>query len=75
MNSGWVIILDDDSKIINNDFIQILSQECRKSKENEILIYQNYIYPKKYVVPREIDKNNNNIVNAIIYFISKGIVS
>lgn len=64
VNSGWVIILDDDSQIINNHFIQVLSDECRKSKENEILIYQNYIYPRKIVVPRKIDKSKNRIVRG-----------
>ena len=47
IKKGWVIILDDDSKLINNNFIKELAEECSISKPNEILIYQSYLLNKK----------------------------
>lgn len=51
VNDGWIIILDDDSIIIDNNFIKNLSDVCEKSNPDEILIYQVYIDRRKRILP------------------------
>jgi len=51
VKDGWVIILDDDSKIIDNTFIEKLAEICSTSNENDVLIYQTYIWPNKRIIP------------------------
>jgi hypothetical protein len=46
---GWVIILDDDSKLINTTFIEELSKICDESSEDEVIIYKVKIYKKRKV--------------------------
>ena len=43
VNEGWVIILDDDSKLTDNTFIEKLASVCNKSDEKDVLIYQSKI--------------------------------
>ena len=38
MEDGWVIILDDDSKLVDNTFIEKLAEICSTSNENDVLI-------------------------------------
>lgn len=51
VNEGWVIILDDDAKIIDNTFIEKLANICSTSNIDDILIYRTYIYPQKRPIP------------------------
>lgn len=46
INEGWVIILDDDSKLIDNTFIEKLASVCQKSDEKDVIIYQSKIVSK-----------------------------
>lgn len=61
VEDGWIIILDDDSKLIDETFIEKLAKECIESKENEILIYQSLLLPKKRLIPSKNDFNNKKI--------------
>jgi hypothetical protein len=57
----WIIILDDDSKLIDNTFIEKLVKECCASNEKDVLIYQTFVGPNDKILPS--DKNfGNNIV-------------
>lgn len=47
VNEGWVIILDDDAKIIDNTFIEKLANICSTSNIDDILIYRTYIGTRK----------------------------
>ena len=58
---GWVIILDDDSKLIDNNFITKLADECKKTKNNEIIIYQIYLDKNFYKMPSDINFKNKKI--------------
>lgn len=59
VESGWVIILDDDSKLIDNAFIENLVKQCSESNEKDVLIYQTFIWPNKIVIPNnEMFKHN-----------------
>ena len=51
VNDGWIIILDDDSKLIDNTFLEKLADECSKSTHKEILIFQSLLLPKKVIIP------------------------
>ena len=51
VNNGWIIILDDDSKLIDNTFLEKLADECSKSTPKEILIFQSLLLPKKVIIP------------------------
>ena len=54
---GWVIILDDDSKLIDTTFIEELSKICDESSEDEVIIYKAKIYEEK--VKRVVPDNKN----------------
>lgn len=51
IEDGWVIILDDDSKLIDNTFVEKLAEMCSKSNKDDVLIYQNIIWPNKTLIP------------------------
>jgi hypothetical protein len=51
IEDGWVIILDDDSKLVDNTFIEKLAEICSTSNENDVLIYQNILWPNKILIP------------------------
>lgn len=59
---GWVIILDDDCKLIDNNFISKLANECKKTKNNEIIIYQIYMDKNFYKYPSDINFKNKRIL-------------
>lgn len=51
VNEGWIIILDDDCKIIHDKAIENIAKVCSNSKPNEVIIYQNKIHEKGTVLP------------------------
>ena len=53
VTKGWVIILDDDSKLIDPNFITLLAKECEKADTTDVLLYQTYIYPYKQIIPSD----------------------
>ena len=61
VNDGWIIILDDDSKLIDDTFIEKLANECSKSKTKEILIFQSLLLPKKVLIPSKVNFDNKKI--------------
>jgi hypothetical protein len=62
---GWVIILDDDSKLIDATFIEKLAKICDKSSENEVIIYKARIY-KDRILPKDDNFRNNIFQNGDI---------
>lgn len=62
VKEGWVIILDDDSKLIDSNFIKNLAKECSKSSTNEVLIFRSYLGPEKNLFPPEHEWTNKSIV-------------
>ena len=52
VTDGWVIILDDDSVLVNETFIESLAVECSLASTTDVLIYQTYIFPHKRVMPK-----------------------
>lgn len=59
VKEGWIIVMDDDSKLIDTKFIEELSKICDKSSENEVIIYKAKIY-KNRILP-----NNDNFSKNI----------
>lgn len=51
VKDGWVIILDDDSKLINKTFLLKLASKCSSTMTNKIIIYKAKI--NKRVIPRK----------------------
>lgn len=51
--NGWVIILDDDSYIINDSFIEELAKRCEVISPNDVLIFQSYIFPHRRLIPKQ----------------------
>ena len=49
--NGWVIILDDDAKLINNDFLNQLSKKLKNISKDNIVIYQSYLKQDKRILP------------------------
>ena len=46
VTEDWVIILDDDSKLIDNTFIEKLANMCENADEKDVLIYQSKVVNK-----------------------------
>lgn len=61
VDNGWIIILDDDSKLIDNTFLEKLADECSKSTPKEILIFQSLLLPKKVIIPSKENFNSKKI--------------
>lgn len=61
VEDGWIIILDDDSKLVDNTFIENLANICSTSNENDVLIYQNIMWPKKRLLPNSDGFRNKSI--------------
>lgn len=51
VEEGWIIILDDDSKLIDNTFIEKLIDICKKTSNDKIIIYQSFIGKNKIKIP------------------------
>ncbi len=66
VKEGWVIILDDDSKLIDSNFIKNLAKECSKSSANEILIFRSYLWPQKIAFPPKQEWKNKSIAKCRI---------
>ena len=51
VDDGWIIILDDDSKLIHKHFLLELARKCVSTPHNKVIIYQskyhNTVLPKK----------------------------
>ena len=43
VKKGWIIILDDDSKLIDNTFIERLVYQIKKLKKHKAIIFDSYI--------------------------------
>lgn len=61
VEEGWIIILDDDSKLIDNTFIEKLMNICKKTSNDKIIIYQSFIGKSKRKIP-----NDSNMENKLI---------
>lgn len=53
VTDGWIIILDDDSKLIDDKYIEKIANECDKSLKNDILIYPIKINPPAVILPNK----------------------
>jgi hypothetical protein len=62
VKDGWVIILDDDSCIIDKNFIKNLANICEKSNPNDILIYKCYLGERSYTQPPKYHFKFKNIM-------------
>jgi len=71
VNDGWVIILDDDSKIIDNTFIEKLADICKDSSQDEILIYKCKIWDGNgRIIPCPDIFNTNTLIKGEIDMVS-----
>ena len=52
LKEGWVIILDDDSKMIEPTFLEKLSEICENSNENDVIIYKSKL-AKGTILPKD----------------------
>ena len=59
VTEGWIIVLDDDSKLINDSFLERLAAECSQCTENTVLIYQSRVASR--TLPSPGDFKNKNI--------------
>lgn len=60
VNNGWIIILDDDSKIIDPTFINRLSYEIEKAGKYKAIVFDIFISPFKTILPNKNYINNFN---------------
>lgn len=60
---GWIIILDDDARLIDNKFIENLAGILKNCDTNDIIVYDIYIGLNKVKIPKII---NNNVFHSLI---------
>ena len=58
-DNGWIIIIDDDDKFTDNNFLENLAKLLIDLNENDVLIYQTKI--DKHILPSNDDIKNNFI--------------
>lgn len=63
LKEGWVVILDDDSKLIDTYFLEKLAEVCEKSNQDEVLIYKIRLARGSFL-PSDNNFQNNRIVKA-----------
>ena len=51
VNEGWIIILDDDAKFIDEKYLENLSNELKNCKKEEVLVTNIYNSNKKEMIP------------------------
>lgn len=51
IDDGWVIIIDDDAKFVNNQFLNHLALVCSKKNPNEVFLYNIYFRQEKSIFP------------------------
>lgn len=51
ITDGWVLIIDDDAKFVNDRFLQELATLCSKKKPSEIFLYPIYFRSRKQIFP------------------------
>ena len=51
VKTGWIIIIDDDCKFIDNKFLENLSYKLFFQNKNEILVYNIFIGSNKHLIP------------------------
>lgn len=63
VTDGWIIVLDDDSKLINPAFLDRLALACSEASETQVLIYKSRIGGPKGArdLPNPTDFRNKNI--------------
>ena len=66
VNEGWIMILDDDSKLVSPTFIEKLAAECKQSTPKDILLYQTFIRPAKTIIPPDEHMNQKVIRRRFI---------
>lgn len=63
VTDGWIIVLDDDSKLIDATFLSKLAQVCSQTTENQVLIYISRVGGGKGArsLPNPTDFRNKNV--------------
>ena len=46
---GWIIILDDDAKFIDDKFLENLAINCKNANKNQMIIYDTYYGTEKKI--------------------------
>ena len=66
---GWVLIMDDDSKFIRDNYLEQLSKICKKNSENHILILKTFLgkYRTKFPSSDELKFRTVDMSNFCIH--------
>ena len=68
VNEGWIIILDDDSKLVDHNFLEALANECKISNKNDVLIYNIKIHKGGAILPNATSIKSGRIDMACFCF-------
>lgn len=55
VQDGWILILDDDAKFINDNFLLQLARICHSQTKEKIIIFKTYLGLSKIEFPLSID--------------------
>ena len=67
---GWIIILDDDAKFIDDKFLENLSINCKNANKNQMIIYDTYYGTEKkihYVSNTSIREEGCDMANFVFH--------
>lgn len=51
VDEGWIIVLDDDAKFVDENYFKYLSKELKKANKDEILLVNIYNSSNKHLLP------------------------
>jgi len=68
-DEGWVLIMDDDSKFIRDNYLEQLAKICKKNSENHILILNTFLgkYKIKFPSSNELKFQTIDMSNICIH--------
>jgi hypothetical protein len=67
---GWIIILDDDAKFIDDKFLENLAINCKNANKNQMIIYDTYYGTEKkihYVSNTSIREEGCDMANFVFH--------
>lgn len=68
--NGWALIIDDDSKFVNKDFLKKLNILCHKMDPEIVIIFRIYYGKEKKILPpdeNKIEENKFDMANICIH--------
>lgn len=70
LRDGWVLIVDDDAKFVNDNFLLELAKKCKEKRQNEVLIIRSFLGKSQHHFPlnHSYDMGTIDMSNICIHY-------